>query len=373
MLAAMHTLKPMLAAAAVVFIWSGWITLSRYGVHSSLEPADITLLRYWTALVVVAPLALRYPWRAHPLHRYLVLGLGVGFPYTMLSFYGLRVVRAAHAGVLVNGMLPVLGALAAWFLFRQRIGLHRYAAIGLIFLANGVMAGGRVLSPDRLVGVFILLAAACCYILHMTAIRLWRMDWRDVVVAVPVVNVVLFTPLWFVLPSSLGGASLHDMAVQAVYQGVIVNVLALTAVAYAIRYLGTITVALFMSFVPVTTALLAWALLGEAPSGWETTGIVGCSLGLTLYAWEPGTAARAGGKGEQGRGRAGGRMNARELGEVAAGQRCFTQSERQWCVAELSGELADWNPLPRPEEADDRVLAGVLLAAWTDSVRCDCE
>ena len=99
---------------------------------------------------------------------------------------------------------------------------------------------------------------------------------------------VLFTPLWFVLPSSLGGASLHDMAVQAVYQGVIVNVLALTAVAYAIRYLGTITVALFMSFVPVTTALLAWILLGEAPSGWETAGIVGCSLGLLLYAWEPG-------------------------------------------------------------------------------------
>ena len=288
MLAAMHTLKPMLAAAAVVFIWSGWITLSRHGVHSSLEPADITLLRYWTALLVVTPLALRYPWRAHPLHRYLVLGLGVGFPYTMLSFYGLRVVRAAHAGVLVNGMLPVLGALAAWFLFRQRISLHRYAAIGLIFLANGVMAGGRILSPDRLVGVFILLAAACCYTLHMTAIRLWRMDWRDVVVVVPVVNVVLFTPLWFVLPSSLGSASLHDMAVQALYQGVIVNVIALMAVAYAIRHLGTITVALFMSFVPVTTALLAWILLGEAPSGWETAGIVGCSLGLSLYAWEPG-------------------------------------------------------------------------------------
>ena len=64
--------------------------------------------------------------------------------------------------------------------------------------------------------------------------------------------------------------------------------IALTAVAYAIRHLGTITVALFMSFVPVTTALLAWMLLGEAPSGWETTGIFGCSLGLSLYAWEPG-------------------------------------------------------------------------------------
>lgn len=66
-------------------------------------------------------------------------------------------------------------------------------------------------------------------------------------------------------------------------------------------------------------------------------------------------------------------MNARELGEVAAGKRRLTESERQWCVAELTGVLAGWNPLPRAEEADDRVLAEVLLAAWTDSVRCDCE
>ena len=142
MLAAMHTLKPMLAAAAVVFIWSGWITLSRYGVHSSLEPADITLLRYWTALVVVAPLALRYPWRAHPLHRYQVLGLGVGFPYTMLSFYGLRVVRAAHAGVLVNGMLPVLGALAAWWP-ALGLGAKRLAGYGAVApLAAACRAAG---------------------------------------------------------------------------------------------------------------------------------------------------------------------------------------------------------------------------------------
>ena len=65
-------------------------------------------------------------------------------------------------------------------------------------------------------------------------------------------------------------------------------------------------------------------------------------------------------------------MNARDRGEVAAGQRCFTQSERQWCVAELTGVLADWNPLPRTREAHDRVLATVLLDVWTDSVRCDC-
>jgi len=51
-------------------------------------------------------------------------------------------------------------------------------------------------------------------------------------------------------------ASYKNIFVQAIYQGIIVNVIALMCVAYAIRHLGTITVALFMSFVPVTTALL---------------------------------------------------------------------------------------------------------------------
>ena len=244
-------------------------------------------LRYWTAFLAVSPLILRYPWRRFSLWQYLVVGLGVGFPYTMLSFYGLKVVRAAHAGVLVNGMLPVLGAIAAWLLFRQRIAIHRYAAIGLIFFSNLVMTGGLVFTLDRTAGIVLLLIAALCYTFHMTGIRLWHMSWQDVVVIVPMVNVVLFTPMWYFFPSGFSQASLQDMAVQAIYQGVIVNVLALVCVAYAIRHLGTITVALFMSFVPVTTALLAWIVLGEALQPWEIAGIIGCSAGLLWYSREP--------------------------------------------------------------------------------------
>lgn len=283
----MKNIKPIAAGLAVVCIWSGWITLSRLGVQSQLQPADITLLRYWTALLVVLPMVIRYPWKQHRLRQYLVIGLGVGFPYTMLSFYALKVIQAAHAGVLVNGMLPVLGAVAAWWLFGQRIATHRYAAIGLIFLSNLVMSGGFSLSGAQVVGIALLLTAAVFYTGHMTGIRLWHMSWQDVLVIVPVVNVLIFTPIWLLLPSGFAKAQYHDMAVQALYQGVIVNVIALVCVAYAIRHLGTITVSLFMSFVPVTTALLAWFFLGEALQPLEIAGIIGCSCGLLWYAWEP--------------------------------------------------------------------------------------
>lgn len=281
----MINLRAYLACVFIVCAWSGWITISRYGVHSHLQPADITLIRYITALICVSPLIVRYSWARFKLHQYLVMALGVGFPYTMVTFYGLKELKAAHAGVLVNGMLPVLGAVAAWFILRQRVSTLRYGAIALIFLANFVMAGGDTFSLGHTLGILLLLCAATLYTTHMTAVRLWGFEWRDVLVAVPVVNTVIFLPLWFLFPSSLSEAGIGEILSQAVYQGIIVNIVALMFSTYAIARIGTITVSIFMSFVPVGTALLAWLLLGESLNTWELCGITGCSLGLFIYAW----------------------------------------------------------------------------------------
>ncbi len=280
----MKNLKAHLAGISIACIWSGWIVISRLGVQTRLQPADITLLRYCTALIGVSPLIARHSWSKFKLYQYLIVGLGVGFPYTLFSFYGLREIKAAHAGVLVNGMLPVLGLITAWFLFRRRITVLRYGAIGLIFISNFIMAGSDTFSAEHLAGIFLLLSAAVAYTMHMTGIRLWEFGWRDVLVTVPVVNVLLFVPLWFVFPTALFQAPLRDIALQSFYQGVVVNIVALMFVAYSIRRLGLITVSLYMSFVPVVTALFAWMFLGESLNVWEVWGIAGCSAGLLLYA-----------------------------------------------------------------------------------------
>jgi len=272
------------AGVAVVFIWSGWITLSRYGMQSPLTPSDLTMLRYATALCCVLPLLLRYDWKKHSLFQWLVVGLGVGFPYTMLSFYGLKTIGAAHAGVLVNGMLPVFGAGVAYFFFSQKISYLRYLAIVLVFASNAIMAGSDVVHPELLGGLLMLVGAAVVYTAHMTGIRLWKVHFKDVLVMVPLVNVVLFLPFFLLQqPSSFGQISVSELAVQAVYQGIVVNIVALMCVAYSIHHLGTIVVSLFMAFVPVVTAVFGWMFLGEILSGGELFGIGGCTTGLIIY------------------------------------------------------------------------------------------
>lgn len=279
----MTSLRAHLACMLIVCIWSGWITISRYGVHSSLQPADITLLRYATALICVLPYAIHYNWRKFSLRAYLLVGLGIGFPYTMASFYGLQEVKAAHAGVLVNGMLPIFGAISAWFVLSQTVSPIRYVAIVIIFLANFIMAGGDTFSPGHIGGILLLLSAAILYTVHMTSIKLYQFERKDVLVTVPVVNVILFFPCWFFFPSTLFEATRSDIISQSLYQGILVNIFALMCATYAIKHLGTITVSIYMSVVPVTTALLAWLLLGEALNSFEFAGILGCSIGLFIY------------------------------------------------------------------------------------------
>lgn len=280
----MNNLRAYLCCIFIVLAWSGWITISRYGVHTVLQPADITLLRYLTAMACVSPLIVRYDWTRHRWHQYLAVGLGIGFPYTLVTFYGLRAIKAAHAGVLVNGMLPVLGAIAAWYLLRQRVSTIRYYAITIIFISNLIMAGGDTFSLHHSWGILLLLTAAVLYIMHITGVKMWNFSWQDTLVVVSTVNALLFLPLWFFFPSALFKAAPIDIISQAVYQGVVVNVIALICATYAIGRLGTITVSIFMSFVPVTTALLAWLLLGESLNVLELGGITGCSIGLFIYA-----------------------------------------------------------------------------------------
>ena len=103
------------AACLSVVIWAGWIILSRLGVQTALTPYDITLLRFGTAALITLPFSLTYNWKTVKWNQVLLIALGCGFPYTMLSFFGLKTIKAANAGVLVNGMLPVLGLLFTFF------------------------------------------------------------------------------------------------------------------------------------------------------------------------------------------------------------------------------------------------------------------
>ena len=277
-------IKAYIAAVVVVCIWSGWITLSRMGVQTALSPYDITLLRFGTAAILTLPFSLTYNWKSVKWNQVLLVALGCGFPYTMFSFIGLKTIKAANAGVLVNGMLPVIGLFFTLYWFKEKVSSIKYIAILILLIANLMMMNiFGSFSESYLLGICSLLSAAVVFSTYMAATKRWGYGMKDVIAFVPLINAVLFLPIWLCFSSNILTTAFSDIFIQVAYQGILVSVLALVLITYAVSQLGSGTMSVFLSYVPAVTALLAFVFLHESLSIQEMIGIALCSVGLIVY------------------------------------------------------------------------------------------
>jgi drug/metabolite transporter (DMT)-like permease len=94
----------------------------------------------------------------------------------------------------------------------------------------------------------------------------------------------------------LAQVPLAGLAVQAVFQGVLVTIVSLLLYARAITILGAPGGAAFGALVPALSALFAIPLLGEWPDTYDWAGIVLVSAGVWLASGGPvpGRAGRSG-------------------------------------------------------------------------------
>jgi drug/metabolite transporter (DMT)-like permease len=254
------------------------------GVQTALTPYDITLLRFGTAAILTLPFSVTYDWKSVKWNQILLVALGCGFPYTMLSFIGLKTIKAANAGVLVNGMLPVIGLLFSIYWFKEKISVRKYIAVFILLLANLSMLNiSTAVTDNYILGIFVLISAAIVFSTYMASLKRWGYTMKDVVAFVPIVNAVLFLPIWFLVPSNILTTPMFDVLLQVAYQGILVSIIALVLITYAVSKIGGGTVSVFLSYVPAVTALLAFVFLQESLSYQELIGIVLCSLGLVLY------------------------------------------------------------------------------------------
>ena len=271
------TTRPVLgiaAAVAVVFIWSGWLVATRAGALSSLTVYDITALRFGISGVVALPIvAWLKPWRGMRPRRVLALGVVAGTPYVLIAYAAFVYAPAAHGGIFMNGVLPTLTLALAWLWFGERP--HRLQIAGsVLIIAAAVMAAadaGEMDVPGAWRGDLLFLLAGLCFATYMMLNRLWNVRPAQVLLCVPVLNGLVYVPLWWAfLPSTIAEAPPAQLALQAVYQGLLPNLVGLLLVSVAVRHAGPALTAAFMTAVPALGTLLGVAFLGEVPGllGW---------------------------------------------------------------------------------------------------------
>lgn len=280
-----------LACGLVVpFMWGGWIVASRFGVTHALTPYDVAALRVGAGALIVLPLVLMRGFSGLPLWKAAVISAGAGAPFALASFGGMSLAPVIHAGVLTNGTMPLFAALLGllWLGQRQtRLQLGGQAAILIGCVLIGADSFRAAAPAGQWAGDLLLVAAAACFAVYLTALRAWQVTVPQALASVTTVSAAVYVPIWALfLPSGLlRGAAFppwQEVVLQAVYQGLVASVIVVVLLTRASRTLGATTIAVFLAGAPALAVLFGLAFLGEVPTLTAWTGLVVTTIGMIL-------------------------------------------------------------------------------------------
>ena len=275
------------AAISVVFFWSGWIVVSRLGVTNTLTVYDITGFRFAVGAAVALPYVIWCrAWQGLTPRRVLVLTLTSGMPYALLSYFGFTYAPAAHGGIFLNGCLPLFTTLFGWIWVGQRSRPSQLAGLGVIIVGVTLVGYEGIFSSSGGMiwfGDFLFLAAIALFAVFMVANRVWTITPGQVLFSVTIVSAVVYIPIWLLwLESNLAVAPRSEILLQGAYQGLVPSVLGISCLNVAVRHLGANTTSVFLSAVPVVSALAAIPILQEMPGLPAWIGMVTVTVGILL-------------------------------------------------------------------------------------------
>lgn len=276
-------------------IWGVQTVVSRQSVIDGLTAADVTLLRYASAGLALLPFALlrlkpfpvgRLGWR-----RALILTAIVGPSYSMLLVGGAHFAPALHSSVISPGLIPIFTALLAWLALGERVGSRGLGGMALLIAGIGLFSWDAILgTPTRAgawIGDLIFVLVALLWAVFSTLARRWKADPVEVTLATAMLSLPLLPLVWLSMPVDMDAVAWRPVALQAVYQGLLVGVVALFLYTRSVAILGAGRATLFVPLVPVVTAGAAILLLGEWPTRLETLGMAVAVTGMVVALGAP--------------------------------------------------------------------------------------
>lgn len=274
-------------AALTVMIFSGWFVVTRFGVTRELRIWDIAALRFGIGAVLLAPAVVRRGSRlsAAGWGEGLIFAVLWGVPFVLLVALGLKLTSAAQAASVAPTLMPVFAGVFAWGFLRERQGRLRwlgYAAIvtGLVFL---VVAGAAAHGAPDIRGIAALAAAAAMWAVYTLLFRRSRLTPIQSAALICVWSTALYLPAYLFLGlSRFSFASPGEIALQALYQGVLMSGVALITYNRAVSLLGSSAATAVIALLPAVASILAIPVLGETPSSAEGISIVVIVLGVLL-------------------------------------------------------------------------------------------
>jgi len=275
-----------LCGLATMVIWGVQSVVSRHAMLVGLSPADVTILRFLAASAVLLPWALKnmrpFPVGSIGWGRAGIIALLIGPLYSMLLVGGASFAPALHSSIISPGLIPVFTALAVFLVTGERAGRMRLLGLGVLVIGIAIFSRDALAvtaaRPDAWIGDLLFVLVALLWTIFGVLARRWQLNSIEITAASCLLSVPLLPLLVLTLPVNLVHVPLPEILLQAVYQGVLVGVVALYLYTRSVEMLGAGRATLFLPLVPVVTATTSALLLAESPT---TTELIGMAVVIT--------------------------------------------------------------------------------------------
>jgi len=267
-------------------IWAGFPAITKLSMAThTLTAWDVTALRFATAGLLMLPLFVRHGLRPLHLSGALLLAVGAGAPYVLLTAGGLAFAPAAHMGVITPSCMLLISTVGSWLLLGGKPTGGGVAGV-LTILAGILMLGWDGLSSHGgsvWLGDAMFVLGGLLWASYTLATRAWGVPPLQATAIVAVLSMLGYVPFYAAAAGShLAAAPWREIVIQAVFQGVLSAVVALVFYTRSVALLGAARGAVFGALVPSFALLFAIPILGEIPTRLQIVGVAVVTAGMLL-------------------------------------------------------------------------------------------
>jgi drug/metabolite transporter (DMT)-like permease len=278
-----HLLTGLLAGFTAALLWGIWPVISRLGIQTSMTPYDVTFIRFAVSSIVLLPVFFKYGLEGISFTGAALLAIGAGAPYAVITIIGLQYTHASHSGLVVPSFNIVFSTFGAAVFLSTLPTRWRLAGLSLILLGCGtifVQSLNRV-SGAELFGDLLYVLAGFVYAIYTVSSQKYRIGALQAISIVSVFSAVTYIPVYLLfLPKGIAQATVPDIVMQVVFQGLVTAVAAIYLYSISIRILGAARAVVFLALMPVFAMVSAIPVLGEWPTTIEWVALAMIVLGI---------------------------------------------------------------------------------------------
>jgi drug/metabolite transporter (DMT)-like permease len=280
-----------LMLVVVMLLWSSGNIVAR-GVHEAVVPVAFSFWRWLVAALILAPLA----WPRLTIHgtflrtqllHIALLGLFIAGGSTMI-IVAVRYTTATNVA-LVSATQPLITALVAWFVLRERLSGRQF--VGIAAATIGIVAMIARLDIDILrtlsfnPGDSGMLLSVSFYALYAVNLHRWIGQVGPVLVMFLTAagGAIILLPFYLAEATMFGQMTLSWTVAGAVlYMAIVPTLIATTMWNISVGVVGPNRATAFTNLLPVFGTALAVTLLGESLQAYHIIGGLLVCLGISL-------------------------------------------------------------------------------------------